>query len=88
MTPPDENTDATTQTPGAVPRWLALALLGTALVAGFMAVGFASEAQDARAQADLLKDGVDRSSLPLDQAVEAFVAEAENLDREENSAER
>jgi hypothetical protein len=70
---PDENTNATTDpatpTPGAVPRWLALVLLGVALVAGFMAVGFASDAQDARAQADLLKDGVDRSGLPLDQAV-------------------
>ena len=65
----DENSNTPTHKPGVVPRWLALVLLAAALITGFMAVGFASDAQDARAQADLLKDGVDRSSLPLDQAV-------------------
>ena len=53
----------------SVPRGVALALFVLALTAGLLAVNLAADAREARAQADLLKDGIDRSSLPLDQAV-------------------
>ena len=48
---------------------MALALLALSVAAGFLAVSLAADARQARADADLLRDGVDRSSLPLDQAV-------------------
>lgn len=38
-------------------------------MAGLLAVNLAADARQARADAELLKDGIDRSSLPLDQAV-------------------
>ena len=68
MTPSDDipNHPSTAR---AVPRSLALALFFVALVAALLAVYFASEATKAEANAEILKDGVDRSGLPVDQAV-------------------
>lgn len=53
----------------AIPRSLGLALFIIALAAALLAVYFASEATKAEANAAYLTDGVDRSSLPVDQAV-------------------
>jgi len=44
-------------------------LLGAVVVVGFMAVAYASDAEETRDEAQLLLDGVDRSNLPLDSAV-------------------
>ncbi len=52
-----------------IPRSLGLTLFLVALAAGLLAVYFASQASTAEANAEILKDGVDRSSLPVDQAV-------------------
>ena len=54
---------------GSVPRGIALALFVLAVAAGLLAVDLAADAREARAGAELLKDGVDRSGLPLDQAM-------------------
>ncbi len=60
-------------------RWAALALIATALVAGFTAVSFAADAKEAQAGAELLKDGVDRSGMPFEAAVAlAKVARAQS----------
>ena len=55
-------------TPG-VPRYVALLLLALAIGAGSLAIFFAAEASQAAADADLLKDGVDRSRLSREEAV-------------------
>lgn len=56
-------------TPRGVPRYVALLLLGMVIVTGSLAIFFASEAADAAADAEILKDGVDRSRLAREEAV-------------------
>jgi hypothetical protein len=58
-----------TQRPRGVPPYVALLLLALVIVTGTMAIFFASEAADAAADADILKDGVDRSRLDREEAV-------------------
>jgi len=65
----DNQPEDTTQTPRGVPRYVALLLLALVIVTGSLAIFFASEAADAAADADILKDGVDRSRLDRDEAV-------------------
>lgn len=60
--------DRATLTPG-VPRYVALLLLLLALATGALAIFFANEAAEAAADADMLKDGVDRSRLSREEAV-------------------
>ena len=64
----DEQDRAATGTPG-VPRYVALLLLVLAVAAGALAIFFANEAAEAAADADILKDGVDRSRLSREEAV-------------------
>lgn len=54
---------------GSVPRYVALLLVLVAIATGIFAIYFATQASDARADAELLMDGVDRSRLPRDEAV-------------------
>ncbi|MDJ0925870.1 MAG: hypothetical protein QNJ77_15070 [Acidimicrobiia bacterium] len=64
----DDHSDDIATTPG-VPRYVALLLLALAIGAGALAIFFAAEAAEAAADADLLKDGVDRSRLSREEAV-------------------
>ncbi len=64
----DDHSQTVAKTPG-VPRYVALLLLALAIAAGSLAIFFASEAAQAAADADLLKDGVDRSRLSVEEAV-------------------
>ena len=64
----DDHPSTVAKTP-AVPRYVALLLLVLAIAAGSLAIFFAAEAAEAAADADLLKDGVDRSRLSREEAV-------------------
>lgn len=57
------------RTPRGVPRYVALLLLAMVIATGSLAIFFATEAADAAADAEILKDGVDRSRLAIDEAV-------------------
>ena len=64
--------DGNTTEPGAprgVPRSVARILALIAIGAGLLAIHYAGEAADAAADAEILKDGVDRSRLPREEAV-------------------
>ena len=52
-----------------VPRYVALLLLAMVIATGSLAIFFATEAADAAADAEILKDGVDRSRLSREEAV-------------------
>ena len=65
----DDSPQADAQPTRGVPRSVALLLAIIAIGAGLLAIHFAGEAADAAAQADILKDGVDRSRLPREEAV-------------------
>jgi hypothetical protein len=69
MTATDGPPSVDARTPRSVPRYVALLLFALAIVAGGLAIHFATAAADANAAADVLKDGVDRSALPRDEAV-------------------
>lgn len=64
-----DNPNRETAPGGSVPRTVALLLVLVAISAGILAIYFATQAADARADAEILKDGVDRSRLPTDEAV-------------------
>ncbi|MGI9665721.1 MAG: hypothetical protein ACR2N2_01290 [Acidimicrobiia bacterium] len=57
------------ESPRGVPRSVALLLAAIAIGAGLLAIYYAGEAADVAAEADILKDGVDRSRLPREEAV-------------------
>jgi len=65
----DRQPEADVRTPRGVPRYVALLLFAMVLVTGSLAIFFATEAADAAADADILKDGVDRSRLEREEAV-------------------
>lgn len=76
---PAEQLDGVTGSRRSVPRGVALALFALAIAAGLLAVNLAADAREARAEADLLKDGVDRSSMPVASAVSlARLAQAQS----------
>jgi hypothetical protein len=69
MTDTQQPSGTPDQAPRGVPRYVALLLLALLIATGALAIFFATEAADAAADADILKDGVDRSRLSREEAV-------------------